>query len=142
MLGIAVAEGKIPSQDAKVLDYYPEMMDVGMAEGPKPGRYAFEKDKDVTFRQLIGNTSGYMKPGEEPGKHFHYQTFGMNILTNSLATIYGLYDSSDPDRLPGCAKLIEEKLRDPIEGTWTHVYTDFEHPPGAKKNIFGPRRWS
>jgi len=62
------------------VDYYPEMMDIAEDEGPKPGRYAFEKDWDITFRQLICNTSGYMKPGEEPGKVFHYQTFGMNIL--------------------------------------------------------------
>jgi len=137
ILGIAVAEGMLPSPDAKVIEYYPEMMDIAEGEGPKPGRHAFEKDRDITFRQLICNTSGYMKPGEEPGKVFHYQTFGMNILTNGIATIYGLYDSRDPDRLPGCAKLIEEKIRDPIEGTWSHFYTDFQHPPGAKKNIFG-----
>lgn len=137
ILGIAVAEGKIPNPDVKVVDYYPEMMDIAEGEGPKAGRHAFEKDQGLTFRQLICNTSGYMKPGEEPGKVFHYQTFGMNILTNAIATIYGLYDSRDPDRLPGCAKLIEDKIRDPIEGTWSHSYTDFEHPPGAKKNIFG-----
>jgi len=137
ILGIAVAEGKIPSPDVKIIDYYPEMMDIGKDEGPKPGRYSFEKDRDITFRQLICNTSGYMKPGEEPGKVFHYQTFGMNILTNGIATIYGLYDSSDPDRLPGFAKLLEDKIREPIEGDWEHFYTDFKHPPGAKKNIFG-----
>jgi CubicO group peptidase (beta-lactamase class C family) len=137
MLGIAVEQGKVPSPDAKVMDYYPEMMDIGEDEGPKPGRYPFEKDRDITFRQLICNTSGYMKPGENPGEVFHYQTFGMNLLTNSLATIYGLYDSADPDRLPGCGKLIEDHIRDPIGGTWSHSYTDFDHPPQAKKNIFG-----
>jgi hypothetical protein len=137
LLGIAAAEGKIPSPDVKAVEYYPEMMDIGEDEGPKPGRYPFEKDREITFRQLICNTSGYMKPGEAPGKVFHYQTFGMNILTNGLATVYGLYDSSDPDRLPGCAKLMEEKVRDPIDGAWSHFYTDFEHPPKAKKHIFG-----
>jgi CubicO group peptidase (beta-lactamase class C family) len=138
-LGIAVAEGRIPSQDAPVVDYYPEMMDVEEGSGPKPGRYAFGKDRDVTFRQLIGNTSGYMKPGEEPSKRFHYQTFGMNIITNALATIYGLYDNADPDRLPGCSRLMEGQLRDPIDGTWGHSYGDFEHPPGAKKSILDTR---
>ena len=137
LLGIAVTDGTLPSADAKVIDYYPEMMDVGEEEGPKPGRYAFDKDRDITFRQLICNTSGYMKPGEEPGKVFHYQTFGMNILTNGLATAYGQYDSGDPGRLPGCARPMAEKVRDPIKGSWSHFYTDFEHPPGAKKNIFG-----
>ena len=38
LLGIAVAEGVIPSADARVVDVYPEMMDVGQGEGPKPGR--------------------------------------------------------------------------------------------------------
>jgi CubicO group peptidase (beta-lactamase class C family) len=137
MIGIAVEEGVIPSPDAKVIDSYPEMMDIGEDEGPKPGRYPFEKDRNVTFRQCICNTSGYMKPDEEPGKIFHYQTFGMNLVTNGLATAYGLYDSSDPDRLPGFSKLVEEKIRDRIGGTWTHGYTDFDHAPQAKKNIFG-----
>ena len=50
LLGIAVAEGKIPSPDAKVVEYYPEMMDIADGEGPKPGRYAFEKDRTITFR--------------------------------------------------------------------------------------------
>jgi CubicO group peptidase (beta-lactamase class C family) len=137
MLGIAVAEGKIASPDARVFDYYPEMMEVGRDEGPKPGRYALPKDREITFRQLICNTSGYMKPGEEPGKVFHYQTFGMNLLTNAIATAYGLYDSRDPDRLPGCGQLIQAKIRDPIQGAWSYSYGDFEHPPGAKKSIFG-----
>jgi CubicO group peptidase (beta-lactamase class C family) len=137
LLGIAVAEGVIPSADARVVDVYPEMMDVGPGEGPKPGRQAFDKNRAITFRQLIGNTSGYMKPGEAPGMVFHYQTFGMNILTNSLATAYGLYDSSDPDRLPGANRLLEEKIRNPIGGAWEHAYTDFEYPPEAKRGIFG-----
>ena len=139
LLAIAVSEGRLPSLDARVVDYYPEMMDVRKGEGPKTGRWAFEKDRQITFRQLICNTSGYMKPGEEPGKQFHYQTFGMNIISNSLATIYGLYDSSDPERLPGCARIMEEKLRDPIGGTWSHEYTDFQYGPGEgkKRNVFG-----
>ena len=106
VLGIVVEEGAIPSADAKVYDYYPEMMDVPEGEGPKDGRYAFEKDRGITFRQLISNTSGYMKPGEEPGKVFHYQTYGMNILTHSIARIYDLYDISDPEGSPGFRKLI------------------------------------
>ncbi|HJP30867.1 MAG TPA: serine hydrolase [Candidatus Latescibacteria bacterium] len=137
LLGIAEADGMIPSADAKVVDVYPEMMEVGENQGPKPGRHAFDKDRDITFRQLICNTSGYMKPGEAPGTVFHYQTFGMNILTNSLATAYGLYDSGDPQRLPGANQLLAAKIRDPIGGDWEHSYSDFEHPPGARKGIFG-----
>ncbi|MBT3266827.1 hypothetical protein HN371_06725 [Candidatus Poribacteria bacterium] len=137
VLGIAVDEGAISSLDARAVDYYPEMMDIGEDEGPKVGRHPFPEDRDITFRQLIGNTSGYMKPGEEPGKVFHYQTYGMNILTNGVATACALYDSAHPDRLPGFAKLVEDRMRDPIDGSWGHFYTDFDHPPQAKKHIFG-----
>lgn len=78
-----------------------------------------------------------MGVGEEPGQVFHYQTIGMNILTNGIATIYGLYDGSDSDRLPGCGKLIGDYIRDPIQATWSYSFTDFDHPPRAKKNILG-----
>ena len=97
LLGIVVAEGKLSSPDERVVDYFPEIMDVGEQEGPKPGRYAFEKDRDITFRHLICNVSGYMKPGEKPGEVFHYQTYGMNILTHAMAKIYGCYDANDPE---------------------------------------------
>ncbi|MGY8822444.1 MAG: hypothetical protein ACKVJG_00640 [Candidatus Latescibacterota bacterium] len=103
ILGIAIDEGKLPSADAKVVDYYPQMMDVPAGEGPKEGRHAFDKDREITFRQLIANCSGYMKPDEEPGQVFHYQTYGMNIFTHALASLYDLHDSEDPARLPGCA---------------------------------------
>ncbi len=92
ILGIVIAEGKIPAADAKLIDYYPEAMDVPEGCGPKAGRYVFAKDREITFRQLISNTSGYMKPGEEPGKVFHYQTYGMNVLTHAMAKTYGYYD--------------------------------------------------
>lgn len=137
MLGIAVAEGKIGSADDKAVEYFPEMMDVPDGRGPKPGRFAKPADRDITLRQLISNTSGYMKPAETPGRQFHYQTFGMNVLCHAISKAYGLYDSSDPDRLGGIGKLIEEKIRDPVGGTWAHRYTDFDHPPGALTNIFG-----
>lgn len=137
VLGIAVDEGVIASLDARAYDHYPEMMDIAEDEGPKAGRYPFPENREITFRQLIGNTSGYMKPGEAPGQVFHYQTYGMNILTNAVASAYGLYDSSDPARLPGFARLVEEKMRDRIDGAWEHFYTDFDHPPAAKKHIFG-----
>ena len=137
LLGIAVEEGKLPSADARVVNYYPEMMDAAEDEGPKPGRHPFDKDREITFRHLICNVSGYMKPGEEPGMVFHYQTYGMNILTHALAKIYGLYDVADPDRLPGCGALLEEKFRDPIGATWGYKYTNFDLQPKAKLNVFG-----
>ncbi len=137
LLGVALAEGKLPSPDARVVDVYPEMMDVREGRGPKPGRRAFEKDRAITFRQLISNTSGYMKPGEEPGRVFHYQTFGMNVLTHALAKLYGLYDVSDPEGSPGAAALIEEKIAGPLGARWEYALTNFEHPPGARVEVFG-----
>ena len=38
VLGIAVAEGKLPSADAAVYDYWPDYMDVPEGTGPKDGR--------------------------------------------------------------------------------------------------------
>jgi len=137
VLGIVVDEGKIPSADARVYDYYPEMMDVPEGEGPKDGRYAFEKDREITFRQLICNTSGYMKPGEEPGKVFHYQTYGMNILTHSLAKIHGLYDISDPEGSPGFKELIEDKIAQKIGVNWNYTLGNFKLHEKARQNIFG-----
>jgi CubicO group peptidase (beta-lactamase class C family) len=137
VLGIVVAEGKLPTADANVVDYYPEMMDVPEGEGPKEGRYAFEKDRAITFRQLICNTSGYMKPGEEPGQVFHYQTYGMNILTHSLAKIYGLYDIADPEGAPGFKKLVKEKIANPIGANWAYGLKNFPLHDKARLNIFG-----
>lgn len=137
VLGIVVAEGKLPSPDARVVDIYPEMMDVPEGAGPKPGRHAFEKDRDITFRQLISNTSGYMKPMEQPGKVFHYQTFGMNVLTHALAKLYGLYDVCDPEGSPGFRVLIEEKVGKPIGARWSYSLSNFDHPAGARTGVFG-----
>ena len=137
VLGIAVAEGIIGSADDKVVDTYPEMMDVPEGAGPKAGRFAREKDREITFRQLISNTSGYLKPGELPGHVFHYQTLGMNILCNAIATQYGLYDSRDPQRLPGISALIDEKIGKPIGADWTYHTWNFDHEPGARTGIFG-----
>jgi CubicO group peptidase (beta-lactamase class C family) len=137
ILGIAIKEGRIPSAEAKVVDYYPEAMDVPEGEGPKRGRYAFEKDTEITFSHLISNTSGYMKPGEQPGKVFHYQTYGMNILTHAISKTYGLYDISDPKASPGFKQLIDEKIRIPLDATWTYYLMNFRAPPKARINIFG-----
>ena len=139
LLGIAVAEGVLPGLDAPVADIYPEFIDVAPGEGPRQGRHAFPANADITCRQLIGNTSGYLKPEQEPGRVFDYQTFGMNVFSNAIATAYGLYDSAAPDRLPGCAALVDEKIRQPIGGTWKHGYFDFDFGdnPKVKKGVFG-----
>jgi CubicO group peptidase (beta-lactamase class C family) len=137
VLGVAVQEGVIRSADDRVADYYPELMDVAPGQGPKPGRRAYPDNEGITFRQLIGNTSGYMKPDEKPGKVFNYQTFGMNILTHAVASAYSLYKASDPERGAGFGTLTEWKVRNPIGGTWSWEYRNFELPQEARLGIFG-----
>jgi CubicO group peptidase (beta-lactamase class C family) len=136
VLGIAIEDGRIESADSRLIDYYPEAMDVPEGTGPKPGRHVFPKNRDTTLRQLISNTSGYMKPGEEPGRVFHYQSFGMNVLIHATAKAYGLYDPSKPDE-SGYTRLIDDWLRGPIGATWGYYVMNFEHGPEARTNIFG-----
>ncbi len=137
VLGIAVREGVIKSADDRVVEYYPEMMDVPPGSGPKEGRHAFPENEGITFRQLIGNTSGYMKPGEPPGKVFHYQTWGMNILTHAVASAYNLYKTSDPERGGGFGTLTEWRLRNRIGGNWSWHYRNAQVQPGANLPVFG-----
>ena len=137
VLGIALAECVLASADAPVVDVYPEMMDVPPGEGPKDGRHAFGKDAAITYRQLICNVSGYMKPGEDPGKVFHYQTYGMNVLTHAVAKMYGLFDTDDPAGSPGFAQLIREKVADPIGANYSYSLTNFALHDRARLPIFG-----
>lgn len=137
LLGIAIAEGKISSADDKISDYFPEALAVPPGTGPKAGRHVFPKDHSITLRQLISNTSGYMKPGEEPGMVFHYQTFGMNILAHAIAKAYGLYDINDPEGSPGLKNLIDEKIAQPLQAQWDYRWMNFDHSPTALINIFG-----
>ena len=137
ILGIAISEGVIKSENDRVADYYPEMLDVAPGEGPKEGRYAFPVNDSITFKQLIGNTSGYMKPGEAPGKVFNYQTFGMNILTHAIASAYSLYKSSKPEQGAGFGTLTEWKIRNLIDGSWAWKYGNFDMHPEAKLGVFG-----
>jgi len=137
VLGIAIQEGVIKSENDRVADYYPEMLDIASNEGPKEGRYAFPDNDGITFRQLIGNTSGYMKPGEAPGKVFNYQTFGMNILTHAIASAYSLYKTSHPEQGAGFGTLTEWKIRNHIGGSWSWEYGNFDMHPEAKLGVFG-----
>ena len=106
---------------------------------PVPSRAAtpFPRTGEITFRQLISNTSGYMKPGEEPGQVFHYQTYGMNVLAHALAKIYGLYDMADPEGSPGLKPLIDRMFGDAIGTSWGRYLFNFDLQPNARLNIFG-----
>lgn len=141
VLGILIAEGGLKSADELVVDHYPEMMEVKEGEGNKPGRYAYPANRGITFRHLICNVSGYMKPGEEPGKVFNYQSWGMNVLTHALAKLYGLYDVRDPEGLPGFKALIQDKLANKIGAQWEYRYSNPEFNDrlqrGARLDVFG-----
>jgi CubicO group peptidase (beta-lactamase class C family) len=141
VIGILVKEGSLKSIDELVIDHYPEMMDVHEGEGNRPGRHAFPANRGITFRHLITNVSGYMKPGEEPGKVFNYQSWGMNVLSHAIAKIHGLYDVNDPEGLPGFKKLIKEKLADKIGANWEYKYSNPQFnnrlQKGARLDIFG-----
>lgn len=137
LLGIVVGEGRIPSADARVCEYYPELLEVPMGRGPKPGRGNKPEDAQITFRHLITNTSGYLKPGERPGECFHYQTDGMNVLMHALGRIYGVYSSDDPEGSIGPGELVAQKIRDPIGGSWGWRWSNFKLPAEAKLGIFG-----
>lgn len=136
-LALAIEEGNIASADSQVDEYYPEMMDVPAHAGPKPGRYVFGKDRAITFRQLIANTSGYMKPDEMPGQVFHYQTYGMNILSHAIARSYGLWDVNNPEGSPGLSPLLDRWLRDPLNASWGYYTYNFALQPNARLGVFG-----
>jgi len=137
MLGIAIAEGKIHSADDLAVDYYPEMMDVPEGEGPKEGRYAFEKDRKATLRHLICNVSGYMKPGEDPGQVFNYQTNGMCVLSHAIEKAYGLYDIEDPEGSAKIPSLYREKIAAPIGAAWDYDSGSQTMHDRARLHIFG-----
>ena len=61
----------------------------------------------------------------------------VNIFTHAMAKIYGNYDVNDPEGTPGCGRALEEKLRDPVGGAWSHSHSNFDLWPSAKLNIFG-----
>jgi CubicO group peptidase (beta-lactamase class C family) len=137
ILAMAVDEGMVDSADAPLVDYFPEALDVLPGEGPKEGRHARHADRGITLRQLIANTSGYLKPGESPGEVKHYQTFGMNVLTHAVAGAYDMYDPRDPEGSPGFALLMDTRLRRPLRGSWDYYQSNFDHHEDARIEHFG-----
>ena len=137
MLGIAVAEGQIASADDRVTDYFPEMMEATKGHGPRPDRYVIPEDRDITFRQLITNTSGYLKPDERPGSAFNYQTFGMNLLTHAIEKVYGCYDATGKTMPPGFGTLVQQKIAGLIGAQMRYSIHNFALPPEARVDIFG-----
>lgn len=136
LLAIAVEEGRVPSFDSRLADIYPEALDVPEGEGPKSDSWVFPKDRGITLRQLIANTSGYMKDGEEPGRVFHYQTYGMNVLAHAIGRAYGLYDPADPEA-SRYHELIESRIARPIGASWGYGQRNFELHAKARLGVFG-----
>jgi len=137
MLGIAVAEGRIGGADEGAVEHFPEMMDVPPGRGPKEGRYAFDTNQGATLRHLICNVSGYLKPGEEPGKVFNYQTTGMCLLTHCIERAYGRYDVEDPEGSAKIGGLFKEKIADRIGATWSYSAGSQRMAPDARVEVFG-----
>jgi len=137
VLAIAVEEGKIGSADDRVVDYFPRMMDVPDGRGPRPGRHVIPEDRGITFRQLITNTSGYLKPAETPGRAFNYLTFGMNLLTHAIEQVYGCYDPTGTTLPPGFGALVQEKIGDPLGVAIECTIGNFDLPPQARVDVFG-----
>lgn len=134
LLGIAVGEGAVRSADDLLVDYFPQALEVPPGEGPKPGQYAAAKDESIRLRQLVSQTSGYLKPDEPSGKVFHYQTYGFVALSHVLAAVYDLHT---PKLFPDLTKLMDEKLRKPMGATWKYYRDGFKFPPPARQEIFG-----
>jgi CubicO group peptidase (beta-lactamase class C family) len=137
ILAVAVDEGMISSPDARLAKYFPPALDVLPGEGPKENRHARHKDREITLRQLVANTSGYLKPGENPGEVKHYQTFGMNVLAHAIASRYGMYDVEDPEGSPGFETLTDSRLRVPLQASWNYYLGNFELHEDAKLSHFG-----
>ncbi|MFC1719266.1 hypothetical protein ACFL6S_36790, partial [Candidatus Poribacteria bacterium] len=76
-------------------------------------------------------------PDERPGEKFHYQTFGMNLLTHAIEKIYDCYDPTGETRPPGFGSLIQEKIADPIGIKMHYGLWNFDSPPQARVDIFG-----
>ena len=72
LLLMAVAEGKLPSVDAPLADYWP----------------LSDKDKAMTFRHLADMTSGYMRP-EKPGEAWAYNDYAIQLYVLSLRKVFG-----------------------------------------------------
>ena len=68
---------------------------------------------------------------------FNYQTFGMNILTHTLARIHGLYDSGDPEGSPGFRVLVRQTLAEPIGAVFDYGLTNFDLHEQARLGVFG-----
>jgi CubicO group peptidase (beta-lactamase class C family) len=137
LTGVAVSEGVLGSADDKVSGLYPEMLDVPPGRGPAGTAWAAPKDREITFRQVLCHTSGYLAPGEQPGTVFRHNPCAMAVLGHALAAAYNLYKTGDPLHGAGIGKLAEWRLRQPIGARWTWDYSDLGLPSSAAQGVIG-----
>jgi CubicO group peptidase (beta-lactamase class C family) len=71
----AVETGRLPSLEARVADWVPEIGDLNPGLG--------YKDREITFRQLLNHTSGYGL-AEKPGAAFAYNDYAVGLLAWTL----------------------------------------------------------
>ncbi|MCC5847378.1 MAG: serine hydrolase [Verrucomicrobia bacterium] len=77
----AIEEGRIDSLDDPVVKWVPELMDLNADLG--------HKDRDITFRHLLNQTSGYGL-SEPPGERFAYNDHATSLLAWIL--FFRVYD--------------------------------------------------
>lgn len=77
----AIETGRLGSLDDRVADWVPELDDLNAEAG--------YKDRDITFRHLLEQTSGYGLE-EEPGEAFAYNDYATGLLVWAL--FYRVYD--------------------------------------------------
>lgn len=78
-----------------------------------------------------------MRPGEEPGTVFHYQTNGMHVVSHCIERAYSLYDIDGPEGSPKLKTLFKEKLGDPMGANWDYGSGCQRMHPKAKQSVFG-----
>lgn len=71
----AVETGRVPSLDARVAEWVPEIGDLNPDLG--------FKDRDITFRHLLNHVSGYGLT-EAPGEAFAYNDYAVGLLVWTL----------------------------------------------------------
>ena len=77
----AIETGRLGSLDDRVVNWVPELDDLNAA--------AEYKDREITFRHLLEQTSGYGLE-EEPGESFAYNDYATGLLVWAL--FYRVYD--------------------------------------------------
>lgn len=122
MLGIAIHDGRIDSVDDPLIKYFPEIAELDPLprfENGEQARFS-NKDREVTLRQLVTMTGGFLRPQVAPGSRWIYGTPGMIALLSAVARQYGYRDDVASEN--GAGALLEKMIRDPIGAGWSWKY--------------------